>query len=165
MDDLMQEVEERLHLIETNLPTKVDGMELSSISKLPFKAICYRESLAWRMAELSRAAFASLQANQLAAAILLTRAAVETSAGLWYAHKKLEAAVQDGTKGKIDEDLMKLTMGRRIDKNSNSVFPEAVQVLNFVDRVDRKVKGFRHQYDQLSEFAHPNYDGTGGLYS
>jgi hypothetical protein len=34
-----------------------------------------------------------------------------------------------------------------------------------VDRVEKDVAGFRHQYDVLSEFAHPNWAGTGLLYS
>jgi hypothetical protein len=40
-----------------------------------------------------------------------------------------------------------------------------VNVLNFVDRVDKDIPGFRHQYDLLSEIAHPNWAGTVFLFS
>ena len=31
--------------------------------------------------------------------------------------------------------------------------------------MDKTIEGFRKQCDSLSEFAHPNYSGTTGLYS
>jgi hypothetical protein len=60
------------------------------MSKLPFKVLGYREALAWRMAELGRAAIEEFEKDKLAAAIVLTRAAVETSAALWYLCGKVE---------------------------------------------------------------------------
>lgn len=106
--DLMNEIEARLNLLETNLQTRVEGMALSIFSKIPAKAIWYRESLAWRMAELSRVGFANIKDRKLAAAALLTRAAIETSAALWFAVKKLESVVKAGATGTIDDDLMTL---------------------------------------------------------
>lgn len=158
----MQEVEARLHVLETNLQTRIDGMELSPISKIPAKAIWYRESLAWRMAELSRVGFANIKARKLAAGVLLTRAAIETSAALWFALKKLESAVKAGKKGTIDDDLMKLSMGSRVDTD---ITPSAISVLTFVDHVDKEVPGFKHHYERLCEIAHPNWGGTAQLYA
>ena len=43
--------------------------------------------------------------------------------------------------------------------------PSAINVLNFVDLIDEDIPGFRHQYDRLSEFAHPNWAGTAFLFS
>ena len=56
IEDLVNEVCGRLELIESSLPHRVDAM-ISPESKLPFKALLYREALIWRMAELSRGAF------------------------------------------------------------------------------------------------------------
>jgi hypothetical protein len=57
---------------------------------------------------------------------------------------------------------MKLMMGT---KTNLDIQPEAFNVLKFVDRMDKDVEGARHQYEMLSEFAHPNWAGTALLYS
>ena len=113
------------------------------------------------MAELARCALGHFGKGELASAILLTRAAIETSAAVWYLHKKLSASVESGTVGDIDEYLMKLLMGSKNDP----AMPDPVNVLTFVDYVDKEVVGFRSQYDSLSEFAHPNWAGTSFLYA
>jgi hypothetical protein len=43
--------------------------------------------------------------------------------------------------------------------------PKAVHVMDFIRAVEKDCEGFEHQYDRLSEFAHPNWSGTTGLYS
>lgn len=160
VEDLMTEIRGRIELLESSLPTRVDAM-VSPDSKLPFKALLYRAALIWRMAELSRGAFDHFEKSNLALAILNTRAVVESSAALWYLCAKLEAAIAAGAVGDIDDYLMKLAMGSRTDTG----MPQAISVLTFVDRAEKDVEGFRHQYDLLSEFAHPNWAGTALLYS
>jgi len=156
------EIEERLQTFEQNLPRRVDQIALSR-SKLPFKALAYREVLIWRVTELGRTAFDNLHADRLVAAILLARAAIETTAALWYLFNKLNVAVKAGCVGDIDHYLMKLYLGTRNWKDDGS--PEAVNVQTFVDCAEKTFEGFRHAYDALSEYAHPNYLGTTGLYS
>src|SRR5260370_28192531 len=98
---LMDEIRRKLELFESRLLKRVDGWALSQMSKLPFKVLVYREALAWRMAELGRAAFEEFEKDRLAAAIVLTRAAVETSAALWYLCVNVEASVQSVYVGDI----------------------------------------------------------------
>jgi hypothetical protein len=161
IEQLLNEIEQRLQSLESNLPARVDGWALSQISKLPFKALSFRESLIYRMAELGRSAFDSFANNKLVSAILLTRGAVETSAALWYLCAKVEAAVQSGTVGDIDDYMMRLTVGGRTDPD----MPRAIRVSAFLKCVDKDIEGFSHQYGQLCEFAHPNWAGTTLLYS
>ncbi len=160
VEDLMIEIRGRIELLESSLPTRVDAI-VSPDSKDPFKALLYRGALTWRMAELSRGAFDNFEKNKLALAILNTRAAVESTAALWCLCAKLEAATAVGAVGDVDAYLMKLAMGSRTDTD----LPQAISILTFVDRVEKDVEGFRHQYDLLSEFAHPNWAGTALLYS
>lgn len=162
MELLTSEIRSRLELMEANLPKHAKAMDLSRTVKLPFKALACRKALIWRMAELGRAALESFEENRLASGILLTRAAVETTAALWHLHAKIEATVQSGVIGDIDSHLMKLMLGSRTNPG---IVPEPINVLTFVDRVNREVPGFRNQYDLLSEFAHPNWAGAMGLYS
>jgi hypothetical protein len=160
-ESTMGEVRGRVELLESNLPRRVDGYGISPHSKLPSKILSYREALIWRMAELSSCALENFENERLASAITLTRAAVETSAALWYLRTKLEDAVHARAVGDIDDYLMRLIMGSK----TNSDLPQAINVLTFVDHVNKQIDGFRHQYDNLSEFAHPNWAGIGFLYS
>lgn len=161
LDSTMFELRERLESLERSLPQRVDGYALSPESKLPMKALVYREVLIWRMAELSRSAAENLEKENLSVAITLIRAALETTAGLWYLKTKLDHAVTIQSQGDIDEYLMKLIMGTKTVQE----MPQAINVLTFVDRINKDIEGFRGQYDHLSEFAHPNWAGTSLLYS
>ena len=161
-ETLLTEVHARLHLLEAARPKSLDGFAISSKSKLPSKALGIREALLWRTVQLGESAFESFRRDKLASAILLTRATVETCAAVWYLRVRLETAVQSTTVGKIDEDLMRLLMGSKADAD---ILPPPINVLNFVDRVEKDIPGFRHQYDRLSEFAHPNWGGTTFLFS
>jgi hypothetical protein len=154
------EADGRLTVFERNLPRRCDPVAMSR-SKLPFKALSYRETLTWRMTELGRCALEHFKQDKVAAAVLLTRAVVETTASLWFLRKKIAAAVKAAELGDIDNYLMKLAFGTKQWEE----FPAAINVLTFVDSVEKEVEGFRKQYDSLSEIAHPNYAGTTGLFS
>lgn len=161
-ETLLAEANARLALLEDARPKTVDGFAISSVSKLPFKALRYRESLLWRIVQLGRSAFENFERNKLASAILLTRAVTETSAALWYLATKLRAAVEAKELGSTDDYLVKLLMGSRTETD---IMPPAISVLTFVDHVERDITGFRQQYDRLSEVAHPNWAGTTLLFS
>ncbi|HEX7285673.1 MAG TPA: gamma-glutamylcyclotransferase [Candidatus Angelobacter sp.] len=160
-ESTMSEIRDRLKLLESALPRRMDGYALSPDSKLPMKALVYREVLIWRMVELSRSALENLENENLSSAVTLIRAALETTAGLWYLRTKLHTAVTTKSKDGVDDYLMKLLMGTRTIQE----LPQPMNVLNFVDRVNKDIEGFREQYDNLSEFAHPNWAGTSLLYS
>jgi hypothetical protein len=168
---VLNEIRGRLELLESSLPKRVDAMEVSPISKLPFKALLYREALIWRMAELGRGAFESFEKDKLVSAIVLTRAAVETSAALWYLCAKVDAAVKSSAVGEIDDYLMRLMMGRATGYRTSDpsttgpASPRPIRVGAFLKEVDKDIGGFSHQYGILSEYAHPNWAGTALLYS
>ncbi len=166
---LMDEIRGRLGLLESNLPKRVDGWALSQLSKLPFKVLVYREALCWRMAELGRAAFEEFEKDRLAAAIVLTRAAVETSAALWYLCAKADASVESAEVGDIDDYLMKMSMGIATDpptdpRTGETATLRPIRIGKFLDRVEKDISGFNRQYGYLSEYAHPNWAGTIYLY-
>src|SRR6266852_881607 len=162
---LMNEIRERIQLLESSLPKHLDAMAVSETAKLPWKALFYREALIWRMAELNRSAFENFEKDRLISAIVLTRAATETFAVLWYLWHKITAAVESNNVGDIDTDLMSLISGTKI--LDDPIFPKAIQILTVIDKVDKKEKfegAFRHQYDVLCEYTHPNAAGTTGSY-
>jgi hypothetical protein len=169
IESMMDEIRGRLELLESNLPKHVDGWALSQKSKLPFKVLTYRESLAWRMAELSRAAFEELGKDRLVAGATLTRGAVETSAAQWFLYGKVAESVDAGTVGDIDEHLMNLMMGMAtdppLDAEGKPVMPRPVRTGKLLNAVEKDISGFSLQYGYLSEYTHLNWAGTVFLYS
>ncbi len=162
---LMDEIRGRIELLESILPASVDAMAVSRASKLPFKVLLYREALIWRMAEVSRAAFDNFGTDNLVSAIVLTRAAVETSAALWYLGGKVATAVESDDVGSIDEYLMKMYVGIATGAPTGVIVPRPVRVGTFLDSVEKDIPGFNHQYGILCEYAHPNWAGTALVYS
>lgn len=122
------------------------------------------------MAELGRAAFEEFEKKRLAAAVVLTRASVETSAALWYLRGKLQVSVESAEFGDIDDHLMKMTAGIATDaptdpSTGEAIPPRPIRIGKFLDRVEKDMSGFKRQYGYLSEYAHPNWAGTVYLYS
>ena len=111
--------------------------------------------------ELGQVALECFETKKIASAILLTRAAMETCAALCYLSGKLETTIQSKSVGDIDDYLMKLLIGSKIDLD---ILPPAISVMAFLDKVDKEGH-FRRMYECLCEYAHPNYRGTGFLYS
>jgi hypothetical protein len=157
------EIAERLDAIANSLPKQLDAPAIS-IKKLPGVAMWYRETMIWRFTELAQEALDSLNRKRFAAAMVLTRAAVETGAGLWYLHTKIKKAIAAGDLGDLYERLGKLTVGYK-EKTALADFPEAINVMTFVDELEKKIEGFARAYATLCEYSHPNHQGAAGLFS
>jgi len=154
--EMLAEIRAGIAWLDSTLPTRVAGMEVSARSKVPFKLLIYRAALGWRFSELCSSALEALEREHLVTGILLTRGAVETAAGAWYLSDRLRRAVAEMSLGSLDDRLMRLLFG---DKTT-STMPNPVHVNDFLDSVEKRVSGFREQYDRLCEFAHPNWAGT-----
>jgi hypothetical protein len=111
LDEMLAEIPARLMVLENSLSKQLDPIGISR-TKLPFKVLNYREALIWRVAELGRAALKTFEGHQLAAAVVLTRAAVETNAALWYLDEKVGTAVEQKRLGDLDECVMRLLSTR-----------------------------------------------------
>ena len=159
-EELIDEILIGLAELEDGLPTDLNASSVSETAKLPFKALICRAVLAWRFVDISHSVMRCVDEARTASAAVLTRAALETGGAAWYLNDRLQRVLDAGAVGDTDDYLRKLLLGSRAIQE----LPGALNVLSFVDKVDKKVKGFRHQYDVLSEFAHPNWLGTMNLY-
>jgi hypothetical protein len=155
------EIRQLLADIQPLLPTKVEGRELSAKTKIPFKALCCRAALIWRVEELGRCACDSSEKGDVVAAMVLSRSAVETACALWHLKELLESQIENGVQPDLDDSIMRLLVGSKI----SALEVAALNVLTFIDRADKKFPKLRRIYDNLSEFAHPNFSGTGGSFS
>jgi hypothetical protein len=147
-----------------SLPTQIDAPAISRV-KLAGNAVWCRETLLWRFTELAQDALERLDHKRLASAMLLTRAAVETAAALWYLDIKIKRAIQSSDLAELDEKLKQLAVGYKDPRAQTDGLPKAINVLTFVGQVDKEIVGYADQYAALCEYSHPNHDGAAGLYS
>lgn len=161
IDDLLKKAEQRCQLLSECLPKRVDPVSISYTAKIPWKAMDYREALIWRIEELARTAYEMFTRDELASAVTLTRACMESVAAMWYLQEKIQHVIDTKEVGDINGVLMRLLMGSKNDITGI----EAVNVLTFVGKINEDVDGFERSYKSLCEYAHPNWSGTSFLYS
>ncbi|MGX1693150.1 hypothetical protein [Brevundimonas naejangsanensis] len=152
--------EEHVTEIARRRPTEISVSVIGTWSKGPYKALVIRGGLLWRSEEIGRLAISAYRSNDRAAAVLLTRALMENT-GLHWRLSALLGERANLTPDELDDTLTNMLMGWKGDDE----FPQALNVLGLIDRIDREVPGIRHAYNSLSEIAHPNYGGVHGLYA
>lgn len=156
----LAEAETRLEEMRQTLPSQLSVRDLNVWSMLPYKSLVVRGALLWRTVEQATEAVRLIRENKKAAALLLCRAVIENAAVHWRLWDLLKSRDQIST-DQMDQTLQALLMGWRSDPE----FPQAINVLTLVDRLDREVSGVRRAYDTMSEVAHPNYGGVHGLFA
>jgi len=147
--------------LTASLPDKIEIAAIGVRSKAPFQLISVREALIWRTEELARNACDALEKEDFTVAALLIRGIAESAAMTWYLLEILENR-KGYTPSELNDKLMRMFAG---SKNGWADGPEAISVLTFVERLNRKIPGFQNAYNSLSEYAHPNWLGVSGLYS
>lgn len=124
--------------------------------KAPFRSWMVRELAFWREHDLLVQSYAlHYQGHGLGARILL-RSAFETLATLTY----LNLLMQQVLDGKLNfhqfgEKTAVLLLGAR----NNDVMPEAINIVTVLGKCDKRYPGLMKLYANLSESAHPNYEG------
>ena len=141
--------------LKASLPPRIDPATISTTAKIPFKALCIREVMLYRVSELAEAGLLCYQQKQFVAAATLTRALLESVAILYWLFKELQAAVAARETKKIDDFLGKALVGTR-----NETTPLlAHTVMKAIDVVTKDIDYYRKVYEELCEIAHPNYGG------
>jgi hypothetical protein len=116
--------------------------------------------MSWRTEELARCACDMLERDDIAAGILLTRAVAESAAFVWRLKELLEDR-QRYTADDLQDKFERMLLGWKNDPE----FPQAFNIQTMIDHMARKIPEVRTRYDQLSEFAHPDWSGVLGLFS
>ena len=147
--------------IKLNLPKVYDIASISTTSKLPFKALSIREVIIHRVSELSESACYLFEAKKHVSAFIIIRSLMETVAILYWLNDRIKKVNKTKHIGNIDHFFMRLFFGCRDDEK----LPDPYNVLKAIDKINENFNGFRKMYDDLSEFAHPNWAGLAGSYS
>jgi hypothetical protein len=159
----LNDAKEYSALLSANLPVGADPLSFERLnSKSPYVALCYRDAQFFSIEELARGFIQSAVRSDAVVSTLLARAIIESVAGIWYLRQQVMRALNGKVSpGDLHRQLLRLLTGRR-DSDPDK---QAIQVLKFIDSVEREVPGFRKNYELLSEYAHPNWDGALGLFS
>jgi len=70
--------------------------------------------------------------------------------------------IKKGYSENLDEKIMRLSFGW---KNHNDQMPKPIHILDCFREADKDLPGIHHNYELLSEIAHPNWSGTMNLYA
>ncbi len=157
---ILQEVRQYADILASSLPDRIQFAALTLESKLPSKAFVLRELLIHRVSPLASAAVDLFELDQVIPAVVLTRAVVETVAVLYSLHERLERFTDDKNSSELDDFLYRCLLGSRNQPD----LPDPINILTFVDRVEKTIPEFRSVYDSLCEYTHPNWAGTFGSF-
>ena len=130
--------------------------------KATYRTIMLRELAFWRMHDLMTQSYELHVLEHGLGARILLRSGFETLATLIYLNLLMEQVVDGKLNFHVfDEKTTRLLLGTR----NNEKMPEAINILTILGKCDKRYPGIMELYANLSESAHPNYDGLMGGYS
>lgn len=124
--------------------------------KAPLRSLVLREVVFWRTHDLLTQSYEMHLAGRTLGARILLRSALETIATLIHLNQAI-AGVVDGTQKfhQFSLNTSRLLLGSR-DKSTKH---EAISVTTVANKCDKKYPGIAGLYAELSESAHPNFEG------
>ena len=102
-------VQMHLDKIKSKFKTYID-ITLSE-TKVPFKVSVFKTSTSWRISELVDCAIEKYKNNQNISSAILTRAAMESTAALWYLRQNIVEALERKNIEKFDRIIMRMLLG------------------------------------------------------
>jgi len=138
-ETLLREANEFADELRQALVTTIRPADISPTAKIPFKVRMFRELLLHRVSDLSDAACSLYNKGSIVPAFVLTRAAFETMAALFYFNKKVEAAISVGKTDDLDTIAMNGLFGT---KDKSKPF-EAVNILTAIGHLEKKYPAFK----------------------
>jgi len=130
--------------------------------KAPYRSLQLREVVYWRLLDLlDQSLLLHKNGHGLGARVLL-RSAFETLAILIYLNQRM-AAVLAGTMTFNDFSMttQRLVLGSKVEGDPE----QAVNILTVLGHCDKQYAGMMGLYNDLSESAHPNYQGMSAGYT
>jgi hypothetical protein len=166
----MDDVEKVLEVWNSSVCKKVDLGGLISRNptahkwKATYRSIVLRELTFWRVTDLLNQMVALSNAGHILGARILLRSTIETLAILIYLNQKTKAVLNgEETFNTFSNITSQLMLGSK----NNTTKIEAINVTHTILEkwCERKYPGIFELYADLSESAHPNYEGVCHGYS
>lgn len=130
--------------------------------KAPFRSLALREATFWRENDLMAQSHALFQQGHGLGARILLRSGFETLATLIY----LNLLTQQVLDGQLNfhvfgDKTTALLLGCR----NNDAMPKSINIMTVLEKCDKRYPGLMEIYADLSESAHPTYEGLTRGYS
>ena len=124
--------------------------------KAPFRVWLLREATFWRIHDLLSQSYALHELGHGLGARIILRSGFETLSTLIYLNQTMQQ-VMDGILdfSAFSEKTTVLLLGSRNDKNG----PTSLNIVGVLQKCDRKYPGLNSLYAELSESAHPSFEG------
>lgn len=124
--------------------------------KAPFRAWMLREAVFWRLHDLMTQSDALHQQRHGLGARILLRSGFESLATLIY----LNQLMQQVFDGKLDFHLFaEKTTALLVGSRNNEDGPRSLNIVTVLEKCDKRYPGLMKLYGDLSESAHPSYEG------
>lgn len=162
--DLLTEIASDCAEVRAMLRAEVRARDLPYQTAVPLKLIIIREALLHRVSDMADGARAMFEERRAAPAVLLVRAAMETTALM----HRLVSKLREGIAATSATDLEALTMDTLFANRIKGKPHPAASVLTTVKKLGASFgagDGLLEQYEALSEWAHPNWAGVMQTYS
>ena len=143
---------------------KVEGSLLQS--KVAYKVAIYSQSIRYRIIELSELIIELWNEEKFVSCFIMVRSLSETICVLCELEERLKVQIESADISTINDTIENRLFSNRLDgfMDDRAEF-KAVNILNTIDKMDKKVSGVRASYNRLSEFLHTNYFGTKASYA
>ncbi len=126
-------------------------------SKIAWKLATYQHVLLDRLVALMDGAAAAWNNRCTLSAMLSVRALMETFAVMAEFERRASRLLKEEDLGRLDAVAQNgIFASRDPDWAKDNPGTEAVSVLTYIDKFDKRLEGFRGHYDMLSERCHPN---------
>lgn len=130
--------------------------------KANFRVWMVRELTLWREHDLMTQSYELHVLERGLGARILLRSGFETLATLIY----LNLIIQQVIDGQLDFHLFgEKTSALLLGARNREEMPDAINILTVLGKCDKRYPGLMQVYADLSESAHPNYEGLMGGYS
>ena len=164
----MNAIEQNLASWEAGLMTSIPVGGLFSRNPTAYKwKACFRvwmirEAVLWRAVDLLRQSYVLYQNGHCLGARILLRSAYETVATLIYLNQTMSHVVD----GKLNFHLFSDKTARLLLGSKNSQGgPVSINILTVLEKCDKRYPGILQMYADLSESAHPSWEGLCWGYS
>lgn len=127
-----------------------------------FRVWMLRELVFWREHDLMVQSYALHQQGHGLGARILLRSGFETLATLVYVNLLMQQVLDGMLSFHVFGDKTALLL---LGSRNNDEMPDAINILTILGKCDKRYPGLMKVYENLSESAHPNFEGLMGGYS
>ena len=130
--------------------------------KVTYRTLLLRELVAWRFVDLLGQSLLLEKSGGFVGSRIILRSAIETLSILIYCTRKMENIVRTGEGfHQYSDKTINLLLGSKVGQTIH----DAINVLTVLQLASKDHPELQDAYDDLSETAHPNFDGLSMAYS